>query len=208
LFLLICHYMTLNEIIKIAEELEAWIHGHTNEKEYPNKPELALLQQSQDICSAISILLEAKLPGPAYALARPMLDTYVRGLWLLNHASDMEIKKFLEGKERHGFNEFLKAIGNGEETGGAWIHKISGLNRQAFHDLTHGGIEHVLRRTTINSTEPNYPEDEQIRLMQIQIGIQFAIGYELLALVDNQAGIAKLEEMAQEYGTAVRDIIS
>lgn len=44
--------------------------------------------------------------------------------------------------------------------------------------------------------------------MQIQIGIQFAIGYELLALVDNQAGIAKLEEMAQQYGTAVRDIIS
>ncbi len=196
--------MTLNEIIKIAKELGAWIHGHTNEREYPNNPGLALLQQSQDICDAITILIDENLPGPAYALVRPMLDSRVRGLWLLNHASDMEIKKFLEGKEPPGFNKLLNAIGNDEETGGAWINKICELNREAFHGPTHGGIEHVRRRTTFNSTEPNYPEDEQIRLMQIQIGIQFAIGYKLLALVNNQA----LEEMVRQYGTAVRDVIS
>lgn len=208
--MLICHHITLNEIIKIAKELEAWIHGHTNEIEYPNNPELALLQQSQDICSAISILLEAKLPGPAYALARPMLDTCVRGLWLLNHKPDKEeeIKELFEGKKWPGFDDLLKEIGKDEETGGAWIGKISELNRQAFNGLVHGGIEHVLRRATINSTEPNYPEDEQIRLMHVQIGIQLVVGYELLALVDNQAGIAKLEEMARQYGTAVRDVIS
>lgn len=44
--------------------------------------------------------------------------------------------------------------------------------------------------------------------MHVQIGIQLVVGYELLALVDNQAGIAKLEEMARQYGTAVRDVIS
>lgn len=42
MFLLICHHITLNEIIKIAKELEAWIHGHTNEIEYPNNPGLKL----------------------------------------------------------------------------------------------------------------------------------------------------------------------
>lgn len=151
-------------------------------------------------------MINENLPGPAWALARSLLDSYVRGLWLLNHASDMEIKKFLEGKELPKFDQLLSAIGNDEETGGAWIHKICELNRKDFHDLTHGGIELVLRRITDYSIEPNYPEDEQIRLMHIQIGIQFAIGYELLALANNLAGIEMLEETAQQYGTAARGI--
>ncbi|MEQ1719738.1 MAG: hypothetical protein ABL887_01335 [Nitrosomonas sp.] len=169
----ISHSMDLNKILGVAQDLSDEIHELTNGREYPNKLGLALLQQSQDICDAIRILLEANLPGPAYALARPMRDAYVRGLWLLNHASDMEIEEFRKGEEQPGFGNLLKAIGNDEETGGAWIHKICEFNRQAFHDLTHGGIEHVERRTTIDSTEPNYPEDEQIRLMHVQIGIQF-----------------------------------
>ncbi len=198
--------MVLNQILGIAKELSAWIHGHTNERNYPNNPGLALLQQSQDICDAIRILLEANLAGPAWALARSMLETYVRGLWLLNHASDEEIEMFLAGNKLPGFNKLLDAIGNDEETGGAWIHKICELNREAFHDLTHGGIEHVLRRITDDSIEPNYPEEEKIRLIHTQIGIQFAIGCELLALANNQAGIEKLEEMAQQYGTTARGI--
>ena len=198
--------MDLNQILEIAKELSTWIHGRTDHKNYPYNPGLNLWQQSQDICDAIRILLEANLPGPAWALARPMLDTYVRGLWLINHASDEEVNKFLAGNKLPGFDKLLDAIGNDEETGGAWIHKICELNREAFHDLTHGGIEHVLRRITDDSIEPNYPEEEKIRLMHTQIGIQFAIGYELLALANNQAGIDKLEEMAQPYGTAARGI--
>lgn len=198
--------MTLNQILEIAKELSTWIHAHIKEAEYPKNPGLALFQQSQDICDAIRILLEANLPGPAWALARPMLDTYVRGLWLLNRASDEEIEMFLAGNEPPGFKDLLNAIGKDEEAGGAWIHKICELNRKAFHDLTHGGIEHVLRRITDDSIEPNYPEEEKIRLIHTQIGIQLAIGYELLALANNPAGIEKLEEMAQQYGTAARGI--
>lgn len=198
--------MRLNQILEIAKKLSEEIHELTNEKDYPKNYGLTLLQQSQDICDAIRILLEANLPGPAWALARPMLDTYVRGLWLLNHAPGEEIERFLAGNKLPGFNELLDAIGNDEETGGAWIHQICELNRDAFHDLTHGGIEHVLRRITDDSIEPNYPEEEKIRLIHTQIGIQFAISYELLALANNQAGMKKLEEMAQQYGTATRGI--
>ena len=198
--------MTLNQILEIAKELETWIHEHTNEIDCPDNPGLTLLQQSQDICSALIILIGANLPGPAYALVRSMLDSYVRGLWLLNHASEEEIKMFLAGNELPGFKKLLDAIGNDEETGSAWIHKISEFNREAFHGFTHGGIEHVLRRIADHSIQPNYPEKEQIRLMHLQIGIQFAIGYDLLVLANNQAEIKKLEEMAQQYGATVHGI--
>lgn len=42
--------------------------------------------------------------------------------------------------------------------------------------------------------------------MHLQIGIQFAISYELLVLTNNQAEIKKLEKMAQQYGTVTRGI--
>ncbi|PXX13729.1 hypothetical protein C8R27_11938 [Nitrosomonas ureae] len=197
--------MTHNKIIEIAKELATWIHEHTNQRNYPDNPGLKLLQQSQDICDAITILIDSNLPGPAFALARPLLDSYARGLWLLNYASEEEAEMFLAGKPP-GFDKLLETIGNDEKTGGAWLHKISELNRSAFHDLTHGGIEHVLRRTTISFIEPNYPEEEQIRLMQFQIEIQFAIGANLLAISNHQVGIEKLEVMAQHYRLAARGI--
>lgn len=198
--------MMLKQILEIAKELETWIHKHTNENDYPNNPGLGLLQQSQDTCSALIILFSADLPGPAYALVRPMLDSYVGGLWLLNHASEEEIKRFLAGNKLPGFKNLLNTIGNDEETGGAWINKICGFNRKAFHGFTHGGIEHVLRRITDHSIQPHYPEEEQIRLMHLQIGIQFAIGCDLLIFANNQAEIKKLEEMAQQYGVAINGI--
>ncbi|WP_297324192.1 hypothetical protein [Nitrosomonas sp.] len=77
---------------------------------------------------------------------------------------------------------------------------------QDIENQKYGGIEHVSRRTTINSIEPNYPEEELIRLMHIQIEIQFAIGANLLALSNNLAGIEKLEAMAQRYRVAARGI--
>ena len=88
-----------------------------------------------------------------------------------------------------------------EETVGAWINKFCTLNQKDFHDLVHGGMTHVIRRTTDHSIEPNYPEEEQLRLMQAQIEIQFAIANELLTLANNQTKIEELNEMAQRYLT-------
>lgn len=130
-----------------------------------------------------------------------MRDSFVRGLWLLKHASNDEVERALEKNKFPGFNKLLKAIGNDEETGGAWINKFCELNREDFDDLVHGGNTHVLRRTTHQSIEPNYPEEEQFRLMQAQIGIQLHIAYTLLDLAKNRTKIEELNEIAQRYLT-------
>lgn len=198
--------MTLKEITEIAKELGTWIHKYTNGSVHSDDLRttngLSILQQSQDICDAITILIDSNLPGPAHTLARPMFDTYVRGLWLLNYASEEELNNFLTGK-CPDFKQLLNAIGNEAETGGAWIHAIAVSNRKAFHDLTHGGVEHLLRRITVNSIEPNYPEEELIRLMHIQIEIQIAIGDTLLASSNNLEAREILESMAEHYRTRI-----
>jgi hypothetical protein len=128
-----------------AKEIGAWVHGKTNDISIPrNKRNMmgsALLQQSLDVSDAIVILLEYRLPGPAWALARPMHEGYVRGVWLLEHASDESVDKF-----EFGFcpksPELIKQIWDDPVSGEAFIKGMSDLNLNSFHDLTHGGMEH------------------------------------------------------------------
>lgn len=100
-------------------------------------------------------LLDNNLPGVAWALARPMHESFVRGSWLLNHASKINVTRFIKGKCPK-FPELLKDIGDAPETGGCWIKKMTELNIKKFHDLAHGEMEHVIRRMTETAIESNY----------------------------------------------------
>ena len=77
------------------------------------------------------ILLDNNLPGVAWALARPMHESFVRGSWLLNHASKINVIRFIKGKCPK-FPELLKDIGDAPETGGCWIKKMTELNIKNF----------------------------------------------------------------------------
>src|SRR5438445_3693052 len=94
--------MALSQCIKQAKDLGVWLHERTNERKFPDgireRAGHSILQLSEDIGDAIIVLLDAKLPGPALSLARPLFEGYVRGFWLLNHASDKQVHEFINGK--------------------------------------------------------------------------------------------------------------
>jgi hypothetical protein len=130
----------------LAKEIGSWVHKKTNNIDIPNEKRIlmgaALLQQVLDLTDAIVILLDSKLAGPAFALARPMHEGYVRAVWLLNHASEQSLSDFEAGKCPK-FPKLLEQIGDAPETGGRFIKGMSNLNLQSFHGLTHGGMEHI-----------------------------------------------------------------
>lgn len=194
--------MALPALISQAKDLALWLHEHTNEKDVPNTTRattgLAIFQLSMDIADAIVVLLDARLPGPALSLARPLFEGYVRGHWLLHCASDTEVERF-----NHGicpkFPPLLKAIGTDAESGGAWIHANESANMTAFHDLTHGGSEHVKRRITSTAIEPSYPEQELEGLVKFGIEVRIRIGAELLSLIGNEVAIKELNHRALAF---------
>lgn len=194
--------MAITQSISQAKELGMWLHEHTNEKGVPaglrEQTGLSILQQSLDVDDAIIILLEANLHGPALALARPLFESYVRGFWLLNYASEEKINEFLDGKCPI-FPVLLSAIGNDAKSGSAWIHAIKTANLNSFHNLTHGGNEHVKRRTTIEAIEPHYDEQELVSLLRFGIEIRIRVGAILLALMKNEDALEKLNEKAKSY---------
>jgi len=194
--------MPLAQRLKEAKDFGVWLHEKTNERKFPGgireRAGLSILQLSQDIGDAIIVLLDAKLPGPALSLARPLFEGYVRGLWLLNSASDKQVNEFLSGKCPR-FPGLLAAIGKDQASGGAWIHANSNKNLIAFHDLTHGGSEHVKRRNKDNSVEPSYPEQELESLINFGNEIRSRIGVELLSRLNDEKAIEQLHERARAF---------
>jgi hypothetical protein len=194
--------MALPALISQAKDLTLWLHQHTNEKGVPNTLRvttgLRIFQLSMDIADAIIVLLDARLPGPALSLARPLFEGYVRGHWLLRSASDAQIERFNNGICPK-FPALLKAIGTDAESGGAWIHANETANMIAFHNLTHGGSEHVKRRITSSAIEPSYPEHELEGLVKFGIEIRIRIGAELLSLIGNEVAIEELNHRALAF---------
>jgi len=198
--------MGISEDLQKAKEIGAWVHEKTNEISIPrNKRNMmgaALLQQSLDVSDAIVILLEHNLPGPAWALARPLHEGYVRGVWLLEHASDESVDKFESGFCPK-FPELLKQIGDAPGSGGAFITGMSDLNLSSFHDLTHGGMEHIIRRTTDSAIEPNYSSEEIERFICMRNQYSMLVCCFLLLLADDHRSMEQLLDKRREWKDAL-----
>ena len=197
--------MSLAQCITQAKDFRDWLHERTNEKRYPdtikNRTAHAIFQVSEDIADAIIVLLDAQLPGPAWSLSRPLFEGYVRGFWILKYASEERILAFMNDKGPN-FGELLTSIPKDAESGGAWIHATAGKNLISFHDLTHGGSEHIKRRIRYGSIEPSDPEQELESLIKLGHEIRIRIGVELLSLLNDEEGLEKLHEQAQALRTA------
>ncbi len=70
-------------------------------------------------------------------------------------------------------------------------------NKDVFHDFTHGGIEHVLRRIDENVVEPHYPEHELEYLVGLGTEVYIRVGYELFALMKDTEATRQLCEKVQ-----------
>jgi len=198
--------MDISESVAKAKEIDAWIHGKTNDISVPSNGRTrmgtALLQHALDITDAMILLIERNLPGPAFSLFRPLHESYTRGVWLLDHASEQAVEKFANGKYP-GFNDMLNDIGDDPETGGAFIKGMSELNREDFHGLTHGGIELVSRRFSATAIEPSYPSEEIEKLIKVRNQYACLIAFFLLQLAGDEDGMNQLVKKRDEWRGAL-----
>ena len=189
--------MSLSQEISQAKNLMIWLHEKTNRSKLSHTGKkglvgIALVQHSLDIADATIILLERDRPGPAWALARPLLESFVRGMWVLHCASDEQVKKLFRG-QWPSFLDLLKDMKNndGLRPNSEWI-RANEANVPILHDFTHGGIEHVLRRIAGNVVESAYPEHEIVYLLGLGIEVNIRVGHELIVRMNDVEAIKEL----------------
>ncbi len=194
--------------VQVAKDFGIWLDARTNGLELPATDDRRRISQplfylALEHYDSILVLLNNRLIGSALALARPLLETYVRGKWILSSATDTDIHNFLKGKLEHSFQDLLDQIGNDPESGGAWLQKTKKFNWNALNDLTHGGIHQVMRRLTEKSIESNYPLEEQARLVVLAIEVGIRTATELFVLAERVPLLAELETQANRLRTTL-----
>ena len=198
--------MSLSQAISQAKDLSIWLNERTNGKGIQvsrrSQTGLGLLQHSLDVADAIVILSEKNLPGPAWALARPLFESYVLGIWILKCASDESVDQFLGNGRLPKFSKLLKAIDNKATLQADWIRETDKVNMRHFHGFTHGGVQHVSRRITENAVEPNYPERELESLVNLGVEVSIRVAVELFSpmLMNDGTAIKHLYERTLHLG--------
>lgn len=77
------------------------------------------------------------------------------------------------------------------------------LNLKSFHDLTHGGMEHIVRRVSESAIEPNYLDQEIIKLLKMRNQYYMLIACFLLQLADDQSSIEELIQKRENWNDAL-----
>lgn len=171
----------------------------TNDKSLTASPQHRvggrLFQHALGIADATVILVERGLPCPALALARPLIESWTRGVWASRCAGDQEIEAFLvtgrPGPWR--LEKLAQCVKDRIPAESEWLEETMGRPEvmSMLHDLTHGGRWQVQYRVGEEAIEPKVPVGMQVALLEL--------GNEI-----REKCVTQLHEMMEDESTVER----
>jgi hypothetical protein len=151
---------------------------------------------------SIVLLVANRLYGSAFALARPIYETLVRGLWIWRCATEEQIQKIIDKDDvDRSLSKFLSDIEEKEEAEylGQELNKVKEKHWKSLSSFTHTGFHPIARRNTLEHIESNDDEDE------IEHIVGFVDALALLAvLMLAGPGLAANNDLAEEVGEKIR----
>jgi hypothetical protein len=150
---------------------------------------------------AISILLENRLYGSAFALARSVFEGYVRGIWINKCATDLQVSRFLEGKLDPTFQALVDDIEKEDGYAGGVISNAKKAGWTSLNGFTHTGSVQVLSRNSKDFIEPNYSESDIKAVAGFVNATALLAGVEVACLAKTEPERRALEflEKIKEY---------
>jgi len=191
----------LNEKIDSHAELIRWVDKKIGEPGVPNTPRAlqscACLQLTMEHQKAIVLMVSNELYGPASALMRPCTEAFVRGIWLLDCAADIQVEKFSKGQDPPKFGALISDLEKTVIFSAGVLSRAKKQNWKILNGLTHGGAEQTSRRLSGTSIGPNFLDDELCEILDysMSIGVNAAI---------NICRLTGADEIAEEILDKVR----
>jgi hypothetical protein len=162
---------SLQQAWKAAVELANFVAAELDETKLPASDRMraagaAWWVSLEHHSSIILLVLNAK-HASAYALLRPQIDAYLRGLWLSVSASEAELAGFLSGDRSPGGDKLARRL---EAEGCFDPDSLTAIQKQIWAtvcDYTHTGSRQITRHLTDSSIEPAHDPDELIELLSV-----------------------------------------
>lgn len=148
---------------------------------------VALLHLSLEHQTGIHSLVKLGVIGSAFALFRPQLEAYIRGVWYHRCATDAQVSLFIQGKEPPKINVLIEQL---EKLEAFDEKRLSDAKRQVWAklcDFTHGGTIQVKARCTVDEVTPNYKVEHVANLLTASASLSLLAGVALAAAVGTEA---------------------
>ncbi|MDG4476515.1 DUF6988 family protein [Thiovibrio frasassiensis] len=196
--------MDIDAQFRSLRDLIRWIDENTKGIEISGGHREQIASACFDVAiehqAAIAILCDSKLFGSMHALMRVLIESLVRGLWLLHCATDAELERFEKrGIEKH-FGDMTEEI---EAAIGAYQPTLSQMKKNAWgplNDFTHTGYIQVTRRHGNGALGSNYPVADVIKCLNASGAYGLIASAQLAAMAKNndlvQAHLIKMQEYA------------
>lgn len=194
------------ELDKNLKEYYQFIYNDLNTIEFKadskNRLFIPLFSNSIDHSLSIHFLDKQELPISAYALARPMIECYLRAMWVKYFLQESQIE---EGTERLHFptklGGLLLQVDSAVPTDDMFIRFKPTIEPiiTNMHDFTHGGIQSIARQYGDNGDLSNpinrEERDELLRLATLTSSLSYE---KLTPFIKSSRPSASILDMASE----------
>ena len=161
--------MDISEAVARSEDLIRWIDQSV--KDLPYKPGLrsqlglGCLDVALEHHKAMVLLVSEPIHASAFALLRILFEAWVRGEWLLQCASDEQLKQFKADRHKVTFGQMIKDLESHEAFNNGVLSKAKQELWGMMNSFTHTGYQQVARRNTPDGIVPNYKDEEVIQIL-------------------------------------------
>jgi hypothetical protein len=195
------------QALQLSERLQLLLSNETQHVIKTNRDGLCLLHWSLifEHHQGILVLLQQRLPAPAFALLRPLEEAFLRS-FVVMHGTDKQAEAIKNGK----YKTQPEIIGN-------QIDQKLGLMKAHFgpsfktkmpvlHGFTHGGKEQLVRQASGLDIVSSYTDDEISTLVKETMWVVFLAALFITDFLgypaENQAAMQMLNEYLQGITSA------
>ncbi|GEM_PF-3318666 len=175
----------LSKAIDKANDLATRLNGRRMNGDYRSKVAAACFAVSQQHHNSILILLSRNpsLQATAFALLRPLVESIIRGLWLLHIATVAQVEEYVKLGTKLDMASMMKKL---DSKAGLTAYKsIYKSNWSALSAYTHTGELQVQRWLKTNDIEPSYPETEILELIRLS-GLAAELAFQAVAAITSE----------------------
>lgn len=186
-------HTSLQRASRLADLLSAKLHEQPIPANLRNRIAGACFAIALEHQRAVVILFEINPPlnSSAFALVRPVFESYLRGMWLSHCATDAQLDAFSKDAKLPDTASLVNAVEKAGEFDGKQLSGVYKKHWSSFSSYTHTGALQVQRWNTSEAIEPSFTDEE------ISEVLEFTAALALLSAV-SVAALANNEVLAQE----------
>ena len=154
--------------LRKSEDLLDWINEHLHGLTVPRLPEKRIhiacgaWHVGIEYHQAIVILVQAGLFAAAMALVRPILEAFVRGMWLVYAATDAEVDRAGEDHFPNNIDKLISDLKRAKQVPHEELAQIKSRSWKRLCSYTHTGYQQIGGRLTMEGVGYDYSHSEMV----------------------------------------------